>query len=92
MHWEVKWEPQKGALGVPLPAAHCVLAERMPGEKAGMPDEAMWDILERLFGYDPEDQADDWWVGWGSVQERMAGMSIAEGFSVQVYEDCRESE
>ena len=27
MHWEVKWEPQKGALGVPLPAEDSVLGD-----------------------------------------------------------------
>lgn len=29
-----------------------------------------WDQVKELFGYDPEDQADDWWVKWGILRER----------------------
>ncbi|KAF8442090.1 hypothetical protein L210DRAFT_3477716 [Boletus edulis BED1] len=29
-----------------------------------------WEQVKALFGYDPEDQADDWWVKWGILRER----------------------
>lgn len=29
-----------------------------------------WDQVKELFGYDAEDQADDWWVKWGILRER----------------------
>ncbi|KAI9460294.1 hypothetical protein HD554DRAFT_2294757 [Boletus coccyginus] len=29
-----------------------------------------WEQVKELFGYDPEDQADDWWVKWGILRER----------------------
>ena len=28
--------------------------------------------IEGIFGYDPEDEADNWWVEWGLTQERAA--------------------
>jgi salicylate hydroxylase len=31
---------------------------------------AQWDHNRELFGYDAEDEADDWWVQWGLLQER----------------------
>ncbi|KAI0360984.1 FAD/NAD-P-binding domain-containing protein [Trametes cingulata] len=32
-----------------------------------------WDEMETIFGYDCEDQADDWWVKWGVLRERALG-------------------
>lgn len=29
-----------------------------------------WEQVKELFGYDPEDQADDWWIKWGLLRER----------------------
>ncbi|KAF8556487.1 FAD/NAD(P)-binding domain-containing protein [Imleria badia] len=29
-----------------------------------------WEQVKELFGYDPEDQADDWWIKWGILRER----------------------
>lgn len=29
-----------------------------------------WEQVKELFAYDPEDQADDWWVKWGLLRER----------------------
>ncbi|KAI5983421.1 hypothetical protein EDD15DRAFT_1898137 [Pisolithus albus] len=29
-----------------------------------------WDQLKELFGYNAEDEADDWWVKWGLLRER----------------------
>lgn len=31
---------------------------------------AQWDHNRELFGYDAEDEADNWWVQWGLLQER----------------------
>ena len=31
---------------------------------------AQWDRNCELFGYDAEDEADNWWVQWGLLQER----------------------
>src|SRR5487761_1708857 len=31
---------------------------------------AQWDYNRELFGYDAEDEADNWWVQWGLLQER----------------------
>lgn len=28
--------------------------------------------VEHIFAYDPEDEADNWWVRWGLTQERAA--------------------
>ncbi|KAH9939410.1 FAD/NAD-P-binding domain-containing protein [Epithele typhae] len=30
----------------------------------------MIEVVEQLFGYDAEDEADNWWVNWGLMQER----------------------
>jgi salicylate hydroxylase len=31
---------------------------------------AQWDHNRELFAYDAEDEADNWWVQWGLLQER----------------------
>ena len=33
----------------------------------------LWETLCRIFGYDCEDEADDWWVQWGLLRERAIG-------------------
>ncbi len=38
---------------------------------------AQWDRNRELFGYDAEDEADNWWVQWGLLEER-AKMSHRE--------------
>ncbi|RPD57140.1 FAD/NAD(P)-binding domain-containing protein [Lentinus tigrinus ALCF2SS1-6] len=30
----------------------------------------LWDEIRTIFGYDCEDEADDWWVQWGMLRER----------------------
>ncbi|KAJ7467355.1 hypothetical protein B0H11DRAFT_2306439 [Mycena galericulata] len=32
-----------------------------------------WREVKQIFAYDAEDEADDWWVSWGSLQLRSAG-------------------
>ena len=34
---------------------------------------AVWDEYRIVFGYDCEDEADDWWVQWGVLRERARG-------------------
>ncbi|KAI0353667.1 FAD/NAD-P-binding domain-containing protein [Trametes cingulata] len=31
---------------------------------------ALWEEVRTIFGYDCEDEADDWWVQWGLLRER----------------------
>ncbi|KAJ8468341.1 hypothetical protein ONZ51_g9714 [Trametes cubensis] len=36
-----------------------------------------WEEMEVIFGYDCEDQADDWWLKWGMLRER--ALSVDQG-------------
>ena len=47
----------------------------------------MAQMIEEIFGYDPEDQADDWWVQWGVMQERARRWNLSGTLSVHVEED-----
>lgn len=54
---------------------------------------AQWDQNRELFAYDAEDEADNWWVQWGLLQERsktshcpsnnqqMFSLDVSVGFS-----------
>ncbi|KAI0755259.1 FAD/NAD-P-binding domain-containing protein [Daedaleopsis nitida] len=45
--------------------------------------EGVWDEYRVVFGYDCEDEADDWWVQWGMLRERArAGSDAGLGASV----------
>ncbi|KAG1895960.1 uncharacterized protein F5891DRAFT_1056034 [Suillus fuscotomentosus] len=35
-----------------------------------------WEQLKELWGYDAEDEADDWWVKWGLLRERAKQRSL----------------
>ena len=35
-----------------------------------------WEELKGSFGYDAYDAADDWWVDWGVLRERLESVSI----------------
>ena len=48
------------------------------------------EMVEKIFGYDPEDQADDWWVQWGIMQERAGRWNLSGTLSVHVEEDEKE--
>ena len=43
------------------------------GLASGQSSEQMMETIESVFGYDPEDEADDWWVQWGLLRERALG-------------------
>jgi salicylate hydroxylase len=56
-----------------------------PSEEDGTMD--MWEEIKYVFGYDAEDEADNWWVQWGLLAMRAKGadMRIGPGaFTVQV--------
>lgn len=36
-----------------------------------------WVEIKEVFGYDAEDEADNWWVKWGLLRERSIGAPIA---------------
>ena len=38
--------------------------------------EGVWEEYRVVFGYDCEDEADDWWVEWGVMQERAQHWTI----------------
>ncbi|EMD37806.1 hypothetical protein CERSUDRAFT_114460 [Gelatoporia subvermispora B] len=40
--------------------------------------------VKDIFAYDPEEDADDWWVKWGLVQERAAGTASTPDLDVAV--------
>ncbi|TFK82561.1 FAD/NAD(P)-binding domain-containing protein [Polyporus arcularius HHB13444] len=44
--------------------------EGIAGLASGQTSEQMIETVESVFAYDPEDQADNWWVEWGVMQER----------------------
>jgi len=41
----------------------------MEGED-GEEDSPQWEEIRTTFGYDCEDEADNWWVQWGLLRER----------------------
>jgi len=56
-----------------------------PSEEDGTMD--MWEEIKYVFGYDAEDEADNWWVQWGLLAMRAKGADMRTGpgaFTVQV--------
>ena len=51
---------------------------------------AVWDEYRVVFGYDCEDEADDWWVQWGVLRERARGSE--DGSDAESYEEEDENE
>lgn len=41
---------------------------------------SQWTEIKDIFGYDAEDEADNWWVQWGLLKERAKGNVIPCGF------------
>jgi len=39
-----------------------------------------WSESKEVFGYDAEDDADNWWMEWGLLRERARGTDISKGF------------
>ncbi|KAI0737656.1 hypothetical protein C8Q80DRAFT_317926 [Daedaleopsis nitida] len=47
------------------------------GRRRSQTSEEMMQAIEMIFGYDPEDEADEYWVQWGLTKERLQGTSTA---------------
>lgn len=47
-------------------------------EGGGGEESGLWDEIRTIFGYDCEDEADDWWVQWGLLRERALGRQAEE--------------
>lgn len=57
-------------------------AGRSPLAPAGADEEELpeWTEIKDVFGYDAEDDADNWWVEWGLLRERARGTDVKLGF------------
>ena len=60
--------------------------ESLSGGSAGA-QEQMGEIIEKMFAYDPEDEADNWWVQWGLVAERMGRWNLSSALEITVEEN-----
>ncbi|KAI0780295.1 hypothetical protein C8Q74DRAFT_1416832 [Fomes fomentarius] len=58
--------------------------------RRGQSSEEMMQVIEMIFGYDPEDEADDWWFQWGVMQERAAYWTIMDQPFALVTEEALE--
>lgn len=43
-----------------------------------------WAEIKEIFGYDAEDEADNWWVAWGLLRERAKGMAVSYPMPVTI--------
>ena len=39
----------------------------------------LWEQIKKVFGYDAEDEADNWWNDWGLLRERSIGREVSTG-------------
>ncbi|KAI9453323.1 FAD/NAD-P-binding domain-containing protein [Lactarius psammicola] len=46
---------------------------------------AQWDRNRELFGYDAEDEADNWWVQWGLLQERAKAAHLEDNTRMDLF-------
>lgn len=44
----------------------------------------VWEAIKETWCYDAEDEADDWWVGWGMLRLRSQEMDLEFGMEIQV--------
>ncbi|KAI0790702.1 FAD/NAD-P-binding domain-containing protein [Abortiporus biennis] len=48
-----------------------------------------WDSVKDTFGYDAEDEADDWWMKWGKLKERAEFVEAGSpGFVIEVNQEA----
>ena len=64
--------------------------QRLSGCGARGPAEEIREMVESVFAYDPEDEADGWWVEWGVMQERMGRWNLSSTLAVHVEEAQKE--
>ena len=62
------------------------------GRKRQQSSEEMMQVVVEIFGYDPEDEADDWWVEWGLMQERAAHWTIVDQPVALVIEEAQQEQ
>jgi salicylate hydroxylase len=43
-----------------------------------------WEMIKELFGYDAEDEADNWWTQWGLLRERAQRDRVDLGLQVEL--------
>ncbi|KAI0082029.1 FAD/NAD(P)-binding domain-containing protein [Panus rudis PR-1116 ss-1] len=43
-----------------------------------------WAMVYETFAYDAEDEADEWWMRWGSLHERATFRNITPGLTIEV--------
>jgi salicylate hydroxylase len=53
-------------------ATHDNLFEVVEGED----ESPEWAEIKTVFGYDAEDEADNWWVSWGLLRQRALGTAV----------------
>jgi salicylate hydroxylase len=41
-----------------------------------------WTEIKDIFGYDAEDEADNWWIEWGLLRERANGLNLSVACNV----------
>ena len=61
-------------------------------EGGGGEESGLWDEIRTIFGYDCEDEADDWWVEWGLMQERAAHWTIVDQPVALVIEEAQQEQ
>lgn len=44
----------------------------------------VWESIKETWCYDAEDEADDWWVGWGMLRLRSQQAELTFGMEIQV--------
>jgi salicylate hydroxylase len=43
-----------------------------------------WVEIKEMFGYNAEDEANNWWIEWGLLRERSKGINVSYEIPVQV--------
>jgi salicylate hydroxylase len=43
-----------------------------------------WVEIKEIFGYDAEDEANNWWIEWGLLRERSKGVTVSYGVPMQI--------
>ncbi|EAU85110.2 hypothetical protein CC1G_08083 [Coprinopsis cinerea okayama7 len=54
--------------------------DALPGSAADEEELPQWLEIKDTFGYDAEDDADNWWMEWGLLRERAKGRDLTDGF------------
>ena len=47
------------------------------GASGEMEESPEWVEVKEIFGYNAEDDADNWWVQWGLLRERAKGTDLS---------------